>query len=75
MDIPKITNIPSVSTFGQVAISQRNLLVDMLPENSEFRDNIKLIANSIVSRAHLTLKEGVSLEKKKKKLFGLIPMG
>ena len=62
-----LTTIPDEEVNGLLALRQKKLLFDIGTE--EYQKSIKIIANTIVKKANLLMKEKEQEEAKKKGLF------
>ncbi|MCK6259595.1 ParA family protein [Fictibacillus sp. KIGAM418] len=67
-----LTSIPNKQIFGNIAVTQKKLLVDLV--EGDYKESIKLIVNSIINRMKMNVKSGIDTDIKRKKLFGLIPV-
>lgn len=69
MGMSLLTTIPNQGIFGQISVTQKKLLIDVV--EGKYKDTIQIIVNSIVNRTFLKTKDGIDFTTKKKKIFGI----
>lgn len=71
LDMTLLTTIPNESIYGHMAITRKKLL-HTIAINKDYRNSVETIANSIVSRANLSIKQNDLASNEKGGIFSRI---